>query len=161
MGGAGAKTGCEQGDGDNPRYDTGVVGLIDALGVIGLLGWIAAVRTLIGDRDDDLGRVGVPVVVQLGRRVAGHIVTDIAPGQAGPSRAGPPELAVVPTVLGQVDRDVVVYYLGEFPDAARIVTRGLAERCASWALAARPTGLVSSGTIAAGGRARPIAAEGI
>ena len=65
--------------------DAGVVGLTDALVVIWRLRLLggsaarAAVRALISDWDDEFGRVGVPVVVQLSWWITGGQSRVIAP----------------------------------------------------------------------------------
>ena len=97
--------------------------LIDALGVIRLLGGVTTIRALIGDWDDYLGRIGIPAVVQLGRGVARDVARGVSPGHASPSRAGAPELAVVTAILWEVDGAVVVYDLCKFPDPAGVITR--------------------------------------
>ena len=53
--------------------------LIDALGIIGLLGGVTTIGTLVRDWDDNLGRVRVPVVVQLSRWIAGYVATGVSP----------------------------------------------------------------------------------
>ena len=114
--GAGAESGSKKRDGDDTGNDAGVVGLVDALCVIRLLRGVAAVRALVGNRDDDLGCVGIPVVVQLGRRIARDVALGVSPRQTGPSRAGAPEFAVVSAILGEIDRPAVVYYLSQLPN---------------------------------------------
>ena len=117
VGGTRAESSSEKRDGDDTGNDAGVVGLVDALCVIRLLRGVAAVRALVGNRDDDLGCVGIPVVVQLGRRIARDVALGVSPRQTGPSRAGAPEFAVVSTILGEVDRSAVVDYLSQLPDS--------------------------------------------
>ena len=76
-----AKARSEQRDWDDICKDAGVVGLVDALCVICLLSRIAAVRPLIRNRDDDLGGVRIPAVVEDGWRVGciAHPTCGVAP----------------------------------------------------------------------------------
>ncbi len=117
VGGTGAESSSEKRDGDDASNDAGVVGLVDALCVIRLLCGVAAVRALVGNRDDDLGCVGIPVVVQLGRRIAWDVALGVSPRQTGPIRAGAPEFAVVSAILREIDRPAVVDYLSQLPDS--------------------------------------------
>ena len=90
--------------------------LIDTLCVIGLLSRVPTIGALIRDWNDNLGRVGVPVVVQLSRRITGDVATGVTPRQASPSGTWAPKFTVVSPILRQVDCAVVVDNLGELSD---------------------------------------------
>ena len=100
--------------------------LIDTLCVIGLLSGVPTIGAFIRDWNDNLGRVRVPVMVQLSRRIAGDVATGISPRQAGPSGARAPKFTVVSPILRQVDCAVVVNNLGELSNTTGVISWGQA-----------------------------------